>query len=280
MTRQLRSRVLLAPLLSALLVAVSLSGFPGAIEAQLAPAGCTDRPIACGETATETLTVDPCATSLLGFLNSLDFWRFEGTAGDEVTLELTTGENLAPVLALLSPSFEEFAEADNPDTLPTVRLTASLDQSGTWYLLAFIIGVPTDPTYSLTLTCQTAPPPPAPEPCDPNDPQSLCLSNDRFQVEVDWRTDQGTSGQGQAIELTPDTGYFWFFQEENVEIVVKVLDACSFADRFWVFAGGLTNVEVNITVTDTQTGTIQTYGNPLNTPFQPIQDTNAFATCP
>jgi hypothetical protein len=35
-----------------------------------------------------------------------------------------------------------------------------------------------------------------------------------------------------------------------------------------------------LTVTDTQTGTIETYTNPQGTPFEPIQDTNAFATCP
>jgi len=80
--------------------------------------------------------------------------------------------------------------------------------------------------------------------------------------------------------LTGDTGYFWFFNASNVEMVVKVLDTCSFTDRFWVFAGGLTNVRVDITVTDTETGVVRTYRNPLNTPFQPIQDTNAFATCP
>jgi hypothetical protein len=41
-----------------------------------------------------------------------------------------------------------------------------------------------------------------------------------------------------------------------------------------------TDVNVILTVTDTQTGAIQTYTNPQGTPFQPIQDTNAFATCP
>jgi hypothetical protein len=67
-----------------------------------------------------------------------------------------------------------------------------------------------------------------------------------------------------------------------VEAVVKVLDACSFpgAPRFWVFAAGLTNVEVVLTVTDTATGAVKTYTNPLNRAFQPVQDTAAFATCP
>ncbi len=117
-------------------------------------------------------------------------------------------------------------------------------------------------------------------PCVP-DGQTLCLNNDRFQVQVDWERVNGTTGQGQAVELTSDTGYFWFFNDANVEMVVKVLSNCGGAtNRFWVFAGGLTNVEVEMVVTDTQTGQVRSYTNPLNTAFQPIQDTAAFSTCP
>jgi hypothetical protein len=58
------------------------------------------------------------------------------------------------------------------------------------------------------------------------------------------------------------------------------LNACTLNSRFWVFAGGLTNVRVVMTVTDTQTGTVKTYTNPQGVAFQPIQDTSAFATCP
>jgi hypothetical protein len=110
---------------------------------------------------------------------------------------------------------------------------------------------------------------------------TLCLLDDRFRVETTWRTPQGATGLGTGVELTPDTGYFWFFNANNVEMVVKVLDACNPPfNRFWVFAGGLTNVEVRLTVTDTDSGAVQVYTNPLRTPFQPIQDTEAFATCP
>ena len=82
------------------------------------------------------------------------------------------------------------------------------------------------------------------------------------------------------VHLTDDTGYLWFFNPDNVEVVVKVLDACEPFGRFWVFAGGLTNVEVDLTVTDSTTGQTNTYHNNLNEPFAPIQDTDAFATCP
>ena len=111
---------------------------------------------------------------------------------------------------------------------------------------------------------------------------ALCLAAGRFRVEARWRTGAGTSGQALASALTADTGTFTFFDAANVEAVVKVLDACSFpgAPRYWVFAAGLTNVEVVLTVTDTRTGAVKTYSNPLNRAFQPVQDTAAFATCP
>lgn len=117
------------------------------------------------------------------------------------------------------------------------------------------------------------------ETCVPT-PTSLCLNGNRFRVEMDWMTEDGNSGAGRGVMLTPDTGYFWFFQSTNVEVVLKVLNACTFADRFWVFAGGLTNVEVEIRVADTQTGVVNTYINALNQSFLPLQDTTAFATCP
>ena len=111
---------------------------------------------------------------------------------------------------------------------------------------------------------------------------TLCLNSGRFQVTAFFRTSDGRSGNAAGVALTTDSGYFWFFNPANIEVVVKVLRACSQATpRYWVFAAGLTNVEVTLQVTDTQAGgSPKTYLNPLNTPFQPIQDTDAFDTCP
>ena len=48
-----------------------------------------------------------------------------------------------------------------------------------------------------------------------------------------------------------------------------------------MFAAGLTNVQVVLTVTDEQTGAIYTNTNPHGVAFVPIQDTNAFPnSCP
>ncbi|HYH44927.1 MAG TPA: hypothetical protein VEG34_04530, partial [Thermoanaerobaculia bacterium] len=62
--------------------------------------------------------------------------------------------------------------------------------------------------------------------------------------------------------------------------IVKVLNGCALNGRYWVFAGGLTNVRAVLTVTDTQTGARKQYTNPQGAPFQPVQDTGAFAGCP
>lgn len=110
--------------------------------------------------------------------------------------------------------------------------------------------------------------------CTPG-PAALCLRGGRFRVEATWQTATAT-GAGQGTELTDESGSFWFFTPGNVELDVKVLDGCLLNDRFWVFAAGLTDVGVTITVTDTATGERREYRHARGTPFAPVQHTDAF----
>ena len=121
-----------------------------------------------------------------------------------------------------------------------------------------------------------------------SDSTTLCLLGDRFQLQVNWRDQAGNaftvpnlnqSGAGQAQPLFDDTGLFSFFAPDNPEILVKVLNGCSFNDRFWVFAAAPTNMEYTLTVTDTADGAVKTYTNPFGVPAAIITDTAAFATC-
>jgi hypothetical protein len=136
----------------------------------------------------------------------------------------------------------------------------------------------------------TEPPSPSPLPtvlplggagCTPG-PETLCLDGGRFRVEADYRTAAGASGAARAVPLTDDTGTFWFFNAGNIELVVKTIDACGLAgfENYWVFAGGTTDVEVTLNVTDTQHDVTKTYRRPLGVPFAPVLDSGAFATCP
>ncbi|MEM6705970.1 MAG: Calx-beta domain-containing protein [Acidobacteriota bacterium] len=109
---------------------------------------------------------------------------------------------------------------------------------------------------------------------------ALCVNDSRFLLEVEWATAQGTSGQGRAVQLTPDSGTFWFFSPDNVELIFKVLDGCALNQRYWIFGSGLTDVAIEVRITDTVTGAVREFSNPLGQGFVPIRDINAFAGCP
>ena len=116
----------------------------------------------------------------------------------------------------------------------------------------------------------------APGQCVPR-PNVLCLHDNRFEVSASWRTKDDRTGLGLGVQLTQETGYFWFFDSGNIEVVVKVLDGCTQYNRFWVFSSGMTNVEVMLLVTDTLTRETKLYINPLGQTYVTTSDTNAFA---
>jgi hypothetical protein len=237
-------------------------------------AACEFQPISIGQTLGGQWDSLDCSSGAPDHF-ILDFWVFQGTAGQQVTATVSFGDfGLTPVLL----AFQDFTSGDvlaSDFGASPVDVSYTLPRSGQW-----VIGLGSaDPfgygTYSLRLSAGGGGGPA----CTPTS-TSLCLNNQRFRVTTDWRKPDGSTGQGTAVALTADTGYFWFFSATNVEAIVKVLNACSFSNHHWVFAGGLTNVEVTLRVTDTQTGAMKTYTNPLGVPFQPIQDTSAFSTCP
>ena len=115
----------------------------------------------------------------------------------------------------------------------------------------------------------------ADEACTPG-PNTLCLNNGRFKTEVSWRVpSQGTSGVGTAVPLTGDTGQFWFFSSNNIELVIKALDGTPVNGQYWIFYGALSNVEYTITVTDTVTGYVKTFVNPSGN-LASVADTSGF----
>ena len=116
--------------------------------------------------------------------------------------------------------------------------------------------------------------PPAATPAPPSS-DSLLLNGERFRFEVSWRDFSGNTGIGHASRLTPDSGTFWFFNPENVELIVKALDGTQINGKWWVFYGALSNVEYTMTVTDTLTGAVRTYVNPSGR-FASTGDTAGF----
>lgn len=112
-------------------------------------------------------------------------------------------------------------------------------------------------------------------------PNTLCLNQDRFRVEVDWIDLMGNRGPASvAVCGSDDSGLLWFFDPDNWEMLIKIVNGCGFNDRFWVFFAATTNLGYELTVTDTQTGSTKVYGNSPGSPAPAVTDTGAFATCP
>ncbi len=115
--------------------------------------------------------------------------------------------------------------------------------------------------------------------CTPG-PTVLCLDRGRFQVTVTWQDFQQQTGLGEVVPAgADDSGLFWFFDSDNWEMLVKIIDGCALNQRFWVFAAATTNVAYTLSVADTVTGTTRSYQNLLGTSAPAITDTSAFATC-
>ncbi len=109
------------------------------------------------------------------------------------------------------------------------------------------------------------------------DATTLCLGEGgRFAARVSWEDSRGGSGVGQATaQGTQDTGLFWFFGPNNLELMVKVLDGRKINGNFWVFYGSLTDVSFELTVTDGDTGVEKTYTSSQGS-FASLGDTEAF----
>ncbi len=104
---------------------------------------------------------------------------------------------------------------------------------------------------------------------------NLCLEGGRFQASARWTDFSRHSGDATAVAITPDTGYFWFFDDANVELILKLIDGGGYNGHHWVYYGALSNVEYTFTVTDSETGAAKRYFNPA-TRFASSGDITAF----
>lgn len=95
----------------------------------------------------------------------------------------------------------------------------------------------------------------------------ICLQNGRFRVEGTWSDFAGGSGLAHMIKKNEASGYAWFFNGNNYEMLFKLVDACSFNGNTWVSIAGLTNVAVTLTIVDTWSGDTYTQQNALGVDF-------------
>ena len=104
-----------------------------------------------------------------------------------------------------------------------------------------------------------------------------CLQDSRYAVTVEWLKPDGESGPGSVVHAgTNDSGLFTFFNRENWEVLIKVLDGCVLNGHVWVYGASTTDLGYAIRVTDTVTGTVKEYRNEPGLAAPAITDVSAF----
>ena len=230
-------------------------------------ASCGYQRLFLGQTVDEQWQAGDCTSPPPGN-HVYDYFLFSGAAGQQVTATVTYSNVALDPVVVAFQSLYGTAVTSASGASP-VSATYTLPASGYYVLVVGSLAPLGYGDYSVALAASSG----GAGGCA----SGMCLNNGRFQVTATWRKSDGTTGAATPALFTNDTGYFWFFDDSNVELVLKVLDARAVNGQFWVFASGLTNVGVDITVVDTETGSVKTYQNPLGTAFQPIQDTSGFA---
>lgn len=80
----------------------------------------------------------------------------------------------------------------------------------------------------------------------------MCLRDGRYEATLEWMTPDGEVGQAKvARPRTRDSGLFFFFNYNNWEVLLKVLDGCTFNKRHWVYAASASDLGMTLVVRDT-----------------------------
>lgn len=108
-------------------------------------------------------------------------------------------------------------------------------------------------------------------PCVPNE-ATYCLDSgpddNRFEVTIQYASSLGggISGVGKKVVgaagewNSSQTALFYFIAPSNLEVTVKVINACGFdTPRFWVFISDMTDIGYTVTVRDTASNATRAY---------------------
>ena len=122
------------------------------------------------------------------------------------------------------------------------------------------------------------PNPTAPGEYSPCRPDSAALRFDGgYEVRLCYETPAGVIGRGRSgIWASSEAGLLWFFNRDNAEVLVKVLDGCHLNGHRWVFVAPVTDLAFNLEIRDSR-ARLWTHRNKQGQTAEARGDTSAFA---
>ena len=192
---------------------------------------------------------------------------------DEELCRAATGEPVRFVETSTGKVLSRRWDFGDGTTSSSVRLAHSWSEPGFYEVTLSVSDGATTSTVGRVFLVEAA----APAGTCVADAGTRCLRDSRYAVAVEWLGAEGEGGSGSVVhEGTNDSGMFRFFDRDNWEVLIKVLDGCSVNDHVWVFGASPTDLGYVIRVTDTATGAVKEYRNEAGTAAAAITDTTAF----
>ena len=119
------------------------------------------------------------------------------------------------------------------------------------------------------------------------DAATLCIDavegtgDKRFEVHLSYETFSGATGNAFVQSAFAIGGNFGFFSAGNPELMVKVVNFCSYpdpplADHFGVYVAAVTNLGYTLTIRDTVLGTAHDYVNDVGQTPDGLTDIDSF----
>ncbi len=100
--------------------------------------------------------------------------------------------------------------------------------------------------------------------CVPTAPQITFAHGYTVSMCIEYDRD-GETAQEDAVDYglgSSESGLLYFFDRDNAEVLIKVLDACRVNNHRWVFVAPVTTLAFNLRVDETATGEYWEHKNP------------------
>lgn len=125
------------------------------------------------------------------------------------------------------------------------------------------------------------PPPPPPPPSEGCAPTTAVLRFDGgYEVKACFEYEQdGETVESDAFDYgleSDESGLLYFFDRDNAEVLIKVLNGCGVNGHRWVFVAPVTDLALNLEIREVATGRRWEYGNPGGKTADTASDTTAF----
>ncbi len=102
-----------------------------------------------------------------------------------------------------------------------------------------------------------------------------------YDVRACFETPSGARMDASNYHLEASaSGLLYFFDRDNVEVLVKVLDGCAVNGHRWVFVAPVTDLAFNLEIVERATGRRFVHRNPKGLTAEPRSDTAAFPCQP